>query len=61
MDEDEEMTDIYAPQWGYGNDADSEGLKKTMWLEVGKEFNCKAIPTSWSCDDWREKVFTHNA
>ena len=43
MDEDEEMTDIYGPQWEYGNGADSEGLKKMMWLEVGKEFNCKAI------------------
>ena len=41
--EKEEMQEMYGPQCWHGIDGDLGGLKKTMWLEVVKEFNCKAV------------------
>ena len=60
-DEDEEMQEMYGPQWWHGIDADPGGLKKAMWRKIMKEFNCKAIATWSSCDDWRERACTHRA
>ena len=33
-------------------------FKKTMWLEVMKQFNYKAVSTCSSCDDRRENIHT---
>ena len=59
MDEDEEMKEIYGPKRWNGIDADARGLKKTMWLEVMNEFNCKALSTWSSGDHRKEEAFTH--
>ena len=61
MDEGDEMNEIYRLQCWYGIDADLGGLKKAMWMEIMKEFNCKPLSTWLSCDDWRETTFTHKA
>ena len=37
-----------------------EGLMKTMWLEVMKEFSCKAVSTRSTCDDRKETAFKKN-
>ena len=58
-DEDEELRDMHGPQWWHGIDGDPGRFKKTMWLEVMKDFNCMAVPAWLSCDDWRERAFTH--
>ena len=41
-DDEEELREMYGPKCLRGIDADPEGLKRSMWLEVMKEFNCKA-------------------
>ena len=61
MDEDDEMKDIFGPQCCHRLDADPGGLKKTLWLDVMKGFNCKAVSTLSSCDDRTEKSLSHKA
>ena len=54
-DDDGEMREFYGPQCWHGIDPDLGGLKKTMWLELMKEFNCNAVSSWSSCDDWRRE------
>ena len=61
MDDDEEMQERCGPQCWYGIDADPGGFLKTMWLDVMRESNCKAVSTLSSCDDRRERAFTQQA
>ena len=60
-DEDQEMQEMCGAQCWHGIDADPEGFKKTMSLEIVKEFNFDAVSTKSSCDDRRERAFTPRA
>ena len=60
-DEDEEIYDMYGPKCWPGCDTDPGGLQKLMWYQIMEEFDRKAVSTWCSCDDEREKAFTHKA
>ena len=51
MDEDDEMKETYVSKCWYGIDADLRKFKKAKYMELMKEFNCKASSTWLSFDD----------
>ena len=52
---DDDMMDIYGPQCGYGIHAGLGGLKKTMWMEIQKEFNSTTL-CSQSSKTQKDKI-----